>query len=662
MPTTGEPSKKHTTPDKDNGPRRSIPAPASAPAASPTPRVTRHAASVGTSSQEVATSMLDAHTQSSPVASTTLESSIGRMTRKRAASLQTRLESSPSIESPAPVARSGSSSIISGPRSSDPATQVCLCPPDPKIPRPRNGKRTPPSEHYEQTLQTPIAMFLPSHGEQAFMLYRQHFQASIVAQNPGLANPDISKIIGQQWRDESQELRAQWDALAEEEKVRHNTAYPGYKYQPRRKGKKGAASTATSGSATGANFEDYPLCEKCGKRSLTVPQTPSTASLSGSATTPFFPAQQAHAASTNRFLPSISTQSLSFSQPAPSARSMPTGRVDPSLSAMNVGSPHQPLNEPYTPHSPDPKRRRISHNTVPYYSTPSPPQPTRHYVDIQRRNAHSMAPPPRPHDLGLTLAPIQTAAQQQAAHTRSVQALVMTISHIDKLGTLARIAPALRAPGPASPPHPIRGVIISVDAEDPATIQSYTTFLHSAISSLGEFMVQIFEPPQETMSRGDPTTGITVPLYQQKEVADYLSHMSKWHDISRALVTFVTTPIPRSGPGPPLIPIAIVAGFALSTSNAWASMLPIADQYTPVEHWTWSATLWRGVVGADLTLWVRNCSRAERDQFGDVEVRRENKAIVVRACEDDGEIEKETSRRRVGFEIGEYVRRLVRRI
>ena len=49
----------------------------------------------------------------------------------------------------------------------------------------------------------------------AFMLYRQHFQASVVAQNPGMTNPEISKVIGRRWKEEQQEVRDGWDALAE---------------------------------------------------------------------------------------------------------------------------------------------------------------------------------------------------------------------------------------------------------------------------------------------------------------------------------------------------------------------------------------------------------------------------------------------------------------
>jgi HMG (high mobility group) box len=49
----------------------------------------------------------------------------------------------------------------------------------------------------------------------AFILYRQHYQAQVIAQNPGLANPEISKIIGEQWREQAPEVKNDWKRLAE---------------------------------------------------------------------------------------------------------------------------------------------------------------------------------------------------------------------------------------------------------------------------------------------------------------------------------------------------------------------------------------------------------------------------------------------------------------
>jgi hypothetical protein len=49
----------------------------------------------------------------------------------------------------------------------------------------------------------------------AFILYRQHYQSAIINQNPGLANPEISKIIGAQWREENIDVKNEWKRLAE---------------------------------------------------------------------------------------------------------------------------------------------------------------------------------------------------------------------------------------------------------------------------------------------------------------------------------------------------------------------------------------------------------------------------------------------------------------
>ncbi|KAB5585451.1 HMG box protein [Coniochaeta sp. 2T2.1] len=167
--------------------------------------------------------------------------SAGPLTRKRAASLRTdgpRIEDL-SLNTPTATERSPPQLPESG------RDLICLCTPAPKVPRPRN----------------------------AFILYRQHHQAQVVAQNPGLANPEISKIIGERWREESDEHKEQWKRLAEEEKVRHQRQYPDYRYQPRRGGKTAASRAATPNPQPG---EDPGRCPKCGGRYIATPRTPST--------------------------------------------------------------------------------------------------------------------------------------------------------------------------------------------------------------------------------------------------------------------------------------------------------------------------------------------------------------------------------------------------
>lgn len=119
---------------------------------------------------------------------------------------------------------------------------------------------------------------------------------------------------------------------------------------------------------------------------------------------------------------------------------------------------------------------------------------------------------------------------------------------------------------------------------------------------------------------------------------------------------------------PPLpTPIAILPTYQLTHTDTAASRIPIQDAYAPIDHWQWMATLWRGIVGADITVAVRERSSAAKDKDKDAEVgvksRREEpeveirledaRAVVVRA--EKGRVG-EGGLRRVGFEVGEWVR------
>ena len=143
----------------------------------------------------------------------------GPLTRKRTASL---MEDKSNRSSSAAIEQIG-----------EPASHFCLCQPDPKIPRPRNGtSSTDPvlfqRLHHElvhvihwlfvdvTSLSSLFSSFLANGSvSPAFILYRQHYQAAVVAQHPGLANPEISKIIGEQWRSLPAKSKNEWKAVAE---------------------------------------------------------------------------------------------------------------------------------------------------------------------------------------------------------------------------------------------------------------------------------------------------------------------------------------------------------------------------------------------------------------------------------------------------------------
>lgn len=125
------------------------------------------------------------------------------------------------------------------------------------------------------------------------------------------------------------------------------------------------------------------------------------------------------------------------------------------------------------------------------------------------------------------------------------------------------------------------------------------------------------------------------------------------------------------------LPVALLpSGFSLTTSDHYASRIPINDAYAPVDHWQWAATLWRGIVGPDLTIYVKGVApvingngliggdwnaaeREEREEMirsGGVEIRGDCKAIIVRSEIGAEGVVEERTLRRLGFEVLEFVR------
>lgn len=118
-----------------------------------------------------------------------------------------------------------------------------------------------------------------------------------------------------------------------------------------------------------------------------------------------------------------------------------------------------------------------------------------------------------------------------------------------------------------------------------------------------------------------------------------------------------STPKSNSSAGANRIPLLIIPHYILHTSNVWASALPINDTYSPADHWQWVATLWRGTIGPDFTVYVRGVEEPETavpSGMGKpaVDIREDLGALIVKGT---GRVE-EGSVRRVAFEVGEWAR------
>lgn len=89
----------------------------------------------------------------------------------------------------------------------------------------------------------------------AFILYRQHHHPLVKSQFPNLHNNQICKsyyffhtrfpadngeaiMLGQQWQNETADIKAKFKSLAEDIKKKHLSAHPTYQYQPRKPAEK----------------------------------------------------------------------------------------------------------------------------------------------------------------------------------------------------------------------------------------------------------------------------------------------------------------------------------------------------------------------------------------------------------------------------------------
>ncbi|KAJ5322056.1 uncharacterized protein N7506_011186 [Penicillium brevicompactum] len=549
---------------------------------------------------------------------------------------------------------SSSASSISPVKTKDCALQFCLCQPDPKIPRPRN----------------------------AFILYRQHYQALVVAHNPGLANPEISKIIGEQWRSLSEDDKSKWKALAEEEKARHQQQYPDYRYQPRRYGRDGSARSAVGG--IGHNPSGSSTCNRCGGRLMNAPASPMT---------PFTP-------STGPGYRSSSGFSLASPHPNNMPRSIQGRENDISKSGkvdQHDSRPRQRHWDEPGGRSPDKKRRRraLSKQCDPKYTTSIDPlecSPHRHAIpsspnDSTPASLHSSKPGPKSKASPLQTAPMTPATPQDTLNT-SVEATVMTIPFLNKIKVLAKISPPLLPSFRDSPPA--RGPVIAIDGQDPALVQTTITYLDSLLKKESKYHVRTFEGPEIKQRKEGQMGDSTV---------DYLTTISHWHRISDDITSFVKT-ISRAGsidhshseddptnisPRTSLVPktasmtihspaqssecsevsagsvsshyavpVALVPRYQLSTADAFACSTPIADSYAPLDHWQWMASLWRACVGPDITVYVRECGKEEVERMGAVEVRLQDaRTVVLRKCA--GKDLEEKALKRMGFEIEDFL-------
>ena len=280
-------------------------------------------------------------------------------------------------------------------------------------------------------------------------------------------------------------------------------------------------------------------------------------------------------------------------------------------------------------------------------------------------NTAAMPPPRTPRDMRGGSLDLNVLVPHQNDQSRSVEAMVMSVPPSVKIKVLGRITPPLKDPGPTSPAISVRGAIIAIEGEDTAAVKELADWLNDFLSKDKEYSPQVAEPPQG-------------PSEDEKEVTfeGYLDLIKEWHGKSKEMARYITTPVVTSdsdsdaksplsstsgnGTSPlpssqnslmTIKPVVILPTYQLRASDLYASRIPIQDSYSPTDHWQWMATLWRGTVGPDLTIYLKSLDKGEEVKRA-VELNEEVRCLTI--CREGAGFEG-SALRRVGFEVGEWI-------
>jgi hypothetical protein len=338
----------------------------------------------------------------------------------------------------------------------------------------------------------------------------------------------------------------------------------------------------------------------------------------------------------------------------------------------------------YSPLTPGSKKRRFDYGPPlssnghrpdgPYFSQYArrdalPPIQVRYSAP----NSAGMPPPRTPRDgRRPSLAEFSAPSGHVEQSPQSVEEVLMNFPYQNKIKLLGRISLPYKDTTPINPALQVRGAIVAIEGDDMAAVKELSEWLAERLAKDTEssYLPRIAEPPQAPGDK-DVTFG------------DYLDLIKDWHAKSRDMIKDITmpssypalsqdtvmsdkesdktTPTPaerKDSVSPPSShtslprPVIILPTFQLQASIAYASRIPVQDTYSTTDHWQWMATLWRGTVGPDLTIYVQTYDK-------DVGAIKPEMDDVVRCLtvgkQKEGRFT-DADLRRVGFEVSEFIK------
>lgn len=405
----------------------------------------------------------------------------------------------------------------------------------------------------------------------------------------------------------------------------------------------------------------------CSGRYLRTPLSPSLES-PGTPTLPV-PHNSAGYTTTTNDLPVMSNLALD----SPVRR---RGRIPANLANIQVTAAMREDAAMYSPHTPN-KRRRFDcpppplsngrrSDGVPYTVTQHARRESLPPIQVRYSppNSAGMPHPQTPKDS--RKGSVIELVPQATPSPRTVDEVLSTFPYPNTIRLLGRIIPPYKEPEPSTQS---RGAIIAIEGDELASVNELSKWLHESLSKEKEYLSRIVDPPQ-------------VPDESNTEVTfeDYLDLIKEWHVKSKEMVKYITTSLPSeagaspekeseaedtkrkdsvtlresSVPAATAKPVIIIPTFQLHASVTYASRIPIQDAYSPTDHWQWMATMWRGTIGPDLTIYVKTYDAKE----GQVGLKPEMDEAVrcLTVCKEKNGKFADADLRRVGFEVSEWIK------
>lgn len=326
---------------------------------------------------------------------------------------------------------------------------------------------------------------------------------------------------------------------------------------------------------------------------------------------------------------------------------------------------------------------------------------------IPRSHSGPMPPPPRPpgssgwgepdnrgrrhsgFDESLRLPPLQTSLSP--THTRSssldirqpmlpspnfelpspddsrsgsLEESVMAIPLKRKLDHLSRISRPCPTSTVDRQPVAFRGAFIAVEGPNHDMLQDIGRAVEKSVMASNDVSLRTWggdSDNADSTTRGEKGENRQGEGEQEDDSSfqAYFRLVLSWQDKCKQISQHVTNDKNPGSSGAEgtsnKLPVALVKdGFSLTLADKFACSTPIADWFSPQDHWQWMASLWRGVPSPDLIVYVSPSSEEEIRQLGAVDLSKQMGLMTVRIPANKGL--DEATERRMAFELSEWMR------